>query len=84
MSILKRRLIRLWDRQSTAPTIPHLWPRPFPKQISVTLGGPTTISGTLLLRGRYEFRPLDPGAQRTPIQVFNADQTTLVATLASA
>ena len=84
MSILKRRLLHLWDCQTTAPIIPRPWPGHFAKKISVTLGGPTMISGTMLLPGRYEFRPLDPGAQQSPFQVFNADRTTLVATLASA
>ena len=84
MGILKRRLLHLWDCQTNAPIVPHPWTNQFAKKISVTLGGATRISGTMLLPGRYEFRPLEPGVQHSPFQVFNADQTTLVATLASA
>ncbi len=84
MSILKRRLINLWDRQTIAPFSAHPWPRDFHDQISVTLGVPTIISGTVLQAGRYEFRPLHRGVEHTPVQVFNADQTKLVATFATA
>ena len=84
MSIVTRRLQHLWDFQETAPAIPHPWPIHHAEQILVTLGGPTMISGTMLLPGRYEFRPLDPGAQHSRFQVFNADRKTLVATLPDA
>jgi hypothetical protein len=80
MSILKRRLTNLWRRQTTTPP-PQPWPCQFPDRIFVTIGEPTKISGTVLLPGRYAFRPLDPGTERTPVQIFNEDQTRLVATL---
>jgi hypothetical protein len=81
MSILKRRLIHLWRHQSTLPNPPHPWPAVYPDSIFVTLAEPMKISGTMLSPGRYEFRPLDPGAEHPLLQVFSEDHTTLVATL---
>ncbi len=83
MSTLTRRLVHLWSHQSTAPTPPHPWPTLHPDRIFLTLGEPLKIRETVLLPGRYAFRPLDPAAEQTPVQIFNEDQTTLLATLAS-
>ena len=81
MSRLKRRLIHLWCHQTTAPNPPRPWPTLYPDRIFLTVGEPLKICETVLLPGRYAFRPVDPGAERTPVQVFNEDQTTLVTTL---
>jgi hypothetical protein len=80
MSIVKRRLTRLWRRETTAPNPPRPWPGQFPDRIFVTISEPMKISGTVLLPGTYAFRPLDTGAERPLVQIFNEDQTRLVAT----
>jgi len=81
MNILKRRLTHLWSRQTSRPNPPHSWPRQFPDRTFVTIGEPMKISGTVLLPGRYAFRPLGPEGERTLFQIFNGDQTRLLATL---
>ena len=81
MSIVKRRLTRLWRRETTAPNPPRPWPGQFPDRIFVTISEPLKISGTLLLSGRYAFLLIDPGAEHTLVHIFNEDQTRIVATL---
>jgi hypothetical protein len=84
MSIVKLRLTDLWRRQSNAPTPPRPWPIRYPEsRMLLTIREPMNISGTVLLPGRYAFRLLYPGSERTPVQVFNEDQTRLVATFTS-
>jgi hypothetical protein len=83
MDILKRRLNDLWRRETAAPSPPHPWPVQCPdSKIIVTICEPMKISGTVLLPGRYAFRPLDPGTERSAVQIFNEDQTRLFATVA--
>ena len=84
MSLLKRRLIHLWSQQTTAPKPPRPCPTLYPDRIFLTVGESLKIRETVLLPGRYVFRPVDPGAERTPVQIFNENQTTLVATLQAA
>ena len=80
MSIVKRRLTNLWRRRTTTPNPPRPWPGQFPDRMFVTISEPMKISGTVLLPGAYAFRPLDTGADRPLVQIFNEDQTRLVAT----
>ena len=80
MSFLKRRLTSLWQRQTTTPNPPRPRAGQFPDGMFVTIRAPIKISGTVLLPGRYAFRPLNPGAERTLVQIFNEDLTRLVAT----
>jgi hypothetical protein len=82
MSILKRRLTDLWSRQTTAPNPPRPWPNQCPdRRMLVTISEPMKISGTVLLPGRYVFLLLDPRAERNLVQIFNEDQTRLIATI---
>jgi hypothetical protein len=81
MSLLKQRLIHLWSHESAAPNPPRPWPILHPDRIFLTIGEPLKMRETVLLPGRYAFRPLDPEAERTSVQIFNEDQTMLVATL---
>ena len=82
MNIVKRRLTRLWRRQTTVPNPPRPWPIQYPdNRMLITISEPLKISGTLLLPGRYALRPLDPGAEHTLVHIFNEDQTRIVATL---
>lgn len=81
MSLLKQRLIHLWSHEAAAPNPPHPRPILYPDRIFLTIGEPLKMRETVLLPGRYAFRPLDPEAERTPVQIFNEDQTTLLATL---
>lgn len=81
MSEIKRRLTHLW-RRTNAPDPPRPWPPLEPEsKMLVTIIEPMKISGTVLSPGRYAFRLLHPGAARTLVQIFNEDQTSLVATL---
>jgi hypothetical protein len=82
MDRLKRRLNDLWRRETAALSPPHPWPIQFPDvKMLVTICEPMKISGMVLLPGRYVFRPLDPGTDRSPVQIFNDDQTRLLATV---
>jgi hypothetical protein len=82
MDILKRRLNDLWRRETAAPSPPYPWSVQYPDgKIFVTISKPMRISGTVLLPGRYAFRPLDPATERSPVQIFNEDQTRLFATV---
>lgn len=80
MGLLKRRLTNLWRRQSTTPNPPRPGPDQFTEKIVVTISKPMKISGTVVLRGRYAFRLLDPGAERDLVQIFKEDQARLVTT----
>ncbi|MGA9057131.1 MAG: hypothetical protein WB763_11530 [Terriglobia bacterium] len=80
MSLLKRSLTNLWRHQATTPNPPRPGPGQFPDRIVVSIREPMKISGTVLSSGRYVFRLLDPGAERDHVQIFNEDQTRLVAT----
>jgi hypothetical protein len=46
-----------------------------------TFDRPVEIPGKVLPRGTYVFELLDPGGERNIVQVFNKDQSKLVATL---
>ena len=85
MSILKRRLTELWSRQTTAPHPPCPWPIQCPdSRMLVTISEPMRISGTVLPPGRYAFLLRDPRAECNLVQIFNEDQTRLVATFTTA
>jgi len=47
--------------------------------MGVTFREPMNISGTLLMPGRYVFRLLDPRTDRNQVEIFNEDQTKLIA-----
>ena len=80
MSFLKRRLTNLWRHQATTPDPPRPGPPQFPDGIVVTIREPMKIPGTVLSSGRYVFRLPHPEAERDLVQIFNEDQTRLVAT----
>lgn len=48
----------------------------------VTINEPMKIAGTVLLPDTYVFRALDPGIERSPVQIFDEDQEMLFATVA--
>ena len=81
MDSLKQRLNDLWERHSTTPEGPSPMPANFADGMVVTIREPMKLSGTVLLPGRYAFRRLDPGAEHNLVQIFNEDQTTLMATV---
>jgi len=89
MGLLKSRLTRIWERQTTPP-LPAFPEQPqILNRMGVTIGKPTAISGTTLSPGRYQFRLLDPGIARNQVpstdpdrlEFFNADGTKIVAEL---
>ena len=83
MNLLKRTSTNIWQHQTT-PAMP---PRPaqgqFADSMGVTFRGPTNISGTVLLPGRYVFRRHDVGTDQNVVEIFREDSTELVATLSA-
>jgi hypothetical protein len=79
MGLLMQRLTDLWERPTTPPTAPCPVQNQIPSRMGVTFREPMNISGTVLMPGRYVFRLLDPGTARNPVEVFNEDQTKLIA-----
>jgi len=81
MDPLEQRLNNLWVRQTTPSN--HFEPEPepedFPHIMGVTVKEPMKISGTMLMPGRYVFQLPDPGTQPNRVEIFNGDQTQLVA-----
>jgi len=79
MTKLKRRLTDLWRRELPGSSHPRL--APFSEQMEVTIREPMHLSGAVLLPGKYSFRRLGSGAAQDLIEIFNEDQTRLIATL---
>jgi hypothetical protein len=78
----EQRLTDLWQRQ-TNPSIPSdPEQEEIPDRMGVTVTEPMNISGTVLMPGRYIFRQPKPGAQSNYVEIFNQDQTKLVAKIA--
>ncbi|MGD0220895.1 MAG: hypothetical protein ABSF71_01045 [Terriglobia bacterium] len=79
MDPLKERLTHLWMRQDT-PVFPlETGQGQVPKRMGLTFLEPMKISGSTLLPGRYVFRLVEPGTERNRVEIFNEDQTRLVA-----
>ena len=81
MDPIEQRLNNLWVRQ-TAPSNhfePELEPEEFPHIMGVTVKEPMKIYGTMLVPGRYVFQLPDPRTQPNHVEIFNGDQTQLVA-----
>ena len=51
------------------------------KKTTVTINAPIEVRGIVLTPGTYVFRLLDSNADRNIVQIFNADETHLVATV---
>jgi len=80
MSFSKPRLTNLWRHQATALNPPRALPGQFPDIMVVTFREAWTISGTVLLPGRYVFRLQDLGTDRNVVEVFKEESTERVAT----
>jgi hypothetical protein len=82
MDPLEQRLNNLWLRHTTpsnhaaAETQPEL-----PNRMGVTLREATKISDVMLTPGRYVFQLPDPALHPDHLEIFNDDQTSLVANL---
>ena len=83
MDLLEQRLTNLWLRHTTPSNHPaaEVEPEQFPSRMGVTFREPTKISGVMLTPGRYVFLLPDPGAEPNHLEIFNDDQTTLVANM---
>jgi hypothetical protein len=79
MNLLEQRLSDLWLRQTTPCHQLEPEQRPFPNRMGVTFRAPTKISGTMLMPGRYVFELPDPGKKPNHVEIFNGDETKLVA-----
>jgi hypothetical protein len=81
MDLLEQRLNELWLRKTTPSN--HLEPEPEPEPLThvmgVTFREPVTISGAMLMPGRYLFQLPDPRVRPHHVEIFNEDQTKLVA-----
>jgi hypothetical protein len=79
MGLLMQRLTDLWERPNTPPTPPCPEQDQIPTRMGVTFREPMNISGTVLMPGRYVFRLLNPSTEPNHFEVFNEDQTKLIA-----
>jgi hypothetical protein len=79
MDLLEQRLTDLWLRHTTPSNTPDPEPEQFPNRMGVTFREPTKISDTMLMPGRYVFQLPDPGTEPHHIEIFDEDQTKLVA-----
>ena len=83
MDLLEQRLTNLWLRRTTPSNHPaaEVVPEQFPTRMGVTFRAPTRISDTVLTPGRYVFLLPDPGAEPNHLNIFNDDQTALIANM---
>jgi hypothetical protein len=82
MSLVGQRMTNLWRQRTSTPTPSRPSPIQYPDSgMFVTIREPMKISGTVLLPDRYVFRLLDPGTESNIVQIFNKDQTRLIATI---
>jgi hypothetical protein len=79
MDPLIQRLTDLWTRQDAPIFSLEPGQSQVPKKMGLTFIEPMKISGSMLLPGRYIFRLVDPGTERNRVEIFNDDQTRLVA-----
>jgi hypothetical protein len=82
MDPLEQRLNNLWLRH-TAPSnhvAAETEPEP-PNRMGVTLRAATKISDIMLTPGRYVFQLPDPASHPDHLEIFNDDQTSLIANL---
>ena len=79
MGLLIQRLTDLWERPAIPPTPPCPEQDQSPNKMGVTFREPMNISGTVLMPGRYVFRLSNPRTERNHVEVFNEDQTKLIA-----
>jgi hypothetical protein len=80
MSLMEQRLTTLCGCQTPTPFSPRTKADQNTTRMFVNLRESLRLPGTVLAPGRYVFRPLDGGANCNLIQIFNEDQTELVAT----
>lgn len=83
MDLLEQRLTNLWLRHTTPSNHPaaEAEPEQIPNKMGVTFRETTKISDTTLTPGRYVFLLPNPGAEPNHLEIFNDDQTTLVANM---
>jgi hypothetical protein len=83
MDLLEQRLTNLWLRHTTPSNHPaaEAEPERRPNRMGVTLRATTKISDTVLTPGRYVFLLPDPAAEPNHLEIFNDDQTALVANM---
>jgi len=79
MGLLIQRLTDLWERPAAPPVPAFPEQDQSPTKMGVTFRGPMNISGTVLMPGRYVFRLLNSSTGRSHVEVFNEDQTKLIA-----
>jgi hypothetical protein len=84
MSPAKNRLKGFSRRQSRRRISPRAKAARWATRMFVQLREPLRMPGTVLAPGTYVFRPLDRGANCNRVQIFNEDQTKLLATLTAA
>ena len=80
MSLVERRLTTLWLRQTRTPFSPRAKIDQYTARMLVKLTAPLQIAGTVVPPGIYVLRTLDRGADCNLAEIFNEDETELVAT----
>jgi hypothetical protein len=83
MDLLEQRLTNLWLRHATPSSHPDadMEIEQIPNKMGVTFREPTKISDTMLTPGRYVFLLPNPGAEPNRLEIFNDDQTALIANM---
>lgn len=61
--------------------VPNVRADEWDKKTIVTFSGPVQVPGTVLPAGKYVFKLLDSQSNRNIVQIFNEDETHLMATL---
>ena len=79
MDPLEQRLIDLSLREAQPSLPPDQEQEEFPDRMGVTITEPMKISGVALMPGRYVFRLPAAGAESHCVEIFNEDETRLVA-----
>ena len=61
--------------------VPNVRADEWDKKTIVTFSGPVQVPGTVLPAGKYVFKLLDSQSDRNIVQIFNEDETQLIATV---
>lgn len=81
MDSLEERLTDLWQRQTKPSFPPDSEEEQSHDRMGVTVTEPMKISGTVLMPGHYVFRVPGPDEKPGQVEIFNEDETKLIATI---
>jgi hypothetical protein len=81
MDPLEERLTDLWHRQAKPSLPPDSELEDSHDRMGVTVTEPMKISGTVLMPGHYVLRLPGPDVKPGQVEIFNEDETRLIATI---